>query len=366
MAAFSLWQLLNQRQPIGNNDDSDPAQQQQAAGQAIGQSLIDLWNRADADATGTGMDDDSNPYLDHLIDHPPPPGTPPIRPQLLQYRPSDGFGLRFTPLEIPLAAGNPAPDPSDPRPDGTQGQFGDSNIRLAQYQQALPYVLGGAAAAAAAAAEWSRQQTDRLWKRAPPAPTNIDPAVAPESQPPASPDTGTPSPTSPDTPAPATSAMPGLAMAPAQPPDPIDSILWQRNHPMYDPASLPDYVAGDFSRGLHKAITDYEIDSFRKKGCLVEPNIRFGVAPWSPNAIADYVKRCQSDLGPIVHDVKTGDSGSLTKNQRKVYPAIVAGNAYSPSPGIGTFGFPMYQTLPPMPVELPSQDSQGWRTIPLR
>ena len=134
---------------------------------------------------------------------------------------------------------------------------------------------------------------------------------------------------------------------------------------MYDPASLPDYVAGDFSRGLHKIITDHEIDSLQKKGCLVEPNVRFGVVPWSPNAIADYVKRCQSDLGPIVHDIKTGDSASRTRNQKPVYPAVVNGNAYSPSPGIMTFGLPMNQRLPPMAVEFPTQGSKGWRTLRL-
>ena len=37
------------------NDDSDPAWQRQAAGQVIGQSLIELWNRADVDRVGTEL-----------------------------------------------------------------------------------------------------------------------------------------------------------------------------------------------------------------------------------------------------------------------------------------------------------------------
>jgi hypothetical protein len=48
MAAFSLWQLLNQRQPFDDSDQFDAHRQQQLAGQAIGQALIDMWNRANA------------------------------------------------------------------------------------------------------------------------------------------------------------------------------------------------------------------------------------------------------------------------------------------------------------------------------
>jgi hypothetical protein len=55
MAAFSLWQLLNQRQPFAGNDLSDAAQQQQSSGQAIGQSLIDFWNRAQDDASAAPL-----------------------------------------------------------------------------------------------------------------------------------------------------------------------------------------------------------------------------------------------------------------------------------------------------------------------
>jgi hypothetical protein len=51
VAAFSLWQLLNQRQPITDNGSSQAAQQQQLPGQPIGQSLIDFWNRAQQHAS---------------------------------------------------------------------------------------------------------------------------------------------------------------------------------------------------------------------------------------------------------------------------------------------------------------------------
>ena len=46
MTPFSLWRLLNQRPFSDSGDQSDTAQRQQPAGTDIGQSLINLWNRA--------------------------------------------------------------------------------------------------------------------------------------------------------------------------------------------------------------------------------------------------------------------------------------------------------------------------------
>src|SRR6185437_1298617 len=50
VTGFSLWQLLNQPQPFDGGDQSDAVQQHQAASQAIGQSLIDMWDRGQAAA----------------------------------------------------------------------------------------------------------------------------------------------------------------------------------------------------------------------------------------------------------------------------------------------------------------------------
>jgi hypothetical protein len=54
MAPFTLWQLLNQRQPFPDDESSEAAQQQPSTGQAIGQSLIDFWNHAQADSSPNG------------------------------------------------------------------------------------------------------------------------------------------------------------------------------------------------------------------------------------------------------------------------------------------------------------------------
>jgi len=64
--------------------DADPTQQRQAAGQAIGQSAHDSWNRADADATGAVLGRPTpNPYVNHLIDYPDAPGRSSAQLQLL-------------------------------------------------------------------------------------------------------------------------------------------------------------------------------------------------------------------------------------------------------------------------------------------
>jgi hypothetical protein len=81
---FTLWQLLNQRQPFPGDNSSDP-DPQQSSGQAIGQSLVDFWNRAQDDG------------LDHLIDH-PGPSDEAIVPMPLPFYPSDSSRYRENPL----------------------------------------------------------------------------------------------------------------------------------------------------------------------------------------------------------------------------------------------------------------------------
>ena len=354
MAAFSLWQLLNQRQPFDSSDDSDPAQQQQAAGQAIGQSLVDLWNRADADAAAPGSDDaDPNPYLNHLVYFPPPPGTPPIQPQLLPFVPRDQFGVGSGPVERLLAA---ATDWGDPRSDAGEGGIGavDPNIRLAQ-GKAISDVLRYGPAVAAAAAEWLRQQ---LAKRQTPLPSPVPPPPPIDSQtippvPPFSvPDESTPSGGTPD----------GTGNPSASPslPRTIGDFTVGSESPFEDSDFLPRFdvatpepmmsVRGDYSNGRHDPFVNFQIDSLRKAGCNVEPKMGLGSLDDPRIAIADWMHQCFDNTVPTVGEGKTGRWGRFTTNQNVVYPAVAAGRGYSTSPRIARFGFEPYSQLPPLPV----------------
>jgi hypothetical protein len=371
MAPFSLWQLLNQRQAFNGDDDPNPAQQRQSAGQAIGQSLIDMWNRADPNAADTGSDEDSNPYLSHLIDYPDAPGRSSFQPQLLPYYPSDQSGYDLV-LDSPLAAGNSVSDPNEPRSEGQGAGVADPNIQSAQWQGPairiaeeliIKYgpVIGGALAKAWQDAQKNRTEPASPLPFNPPDQTPTSPAPVDPGQDvnPTVPGIGRQTASS--------TSLDGNAYNAAQPSDAIDALIRHIKHPLADADSLPEYVPGDFSRGLHNQIVNYEMEALRNSGCKVVPNIRFGVVPRSPEAIPDYVRQCFNDPTQTASDVKTGfgDNVSLRKNQKVVYPAMVAGKAYSPSPGIKAFNLPMNRQLGPINVEIPTQNNKGWRTLRL-
>jgi hypothetical protein len=319
MAAFSLWQLLNQRQAFDDGDDSDPAEQRQAAGQAIGQSLVDLWNRADADATGRGsdrVDPDAYPYLNHLVYYPPPPGTPPIEPQLLPYRPSDRFGIDFATLGTPLAAENWAPYPGDSRAGGMPGQAGDPNIILAQSQAARRKAVEAAGAAAAAAAEWARQQADRLWKSAPPLPSD-----------------------QPNT----SSTAPDTTFVPEELDDPEIDPRGE-----LDPLSQID--ARTQYQKRHDALQRTLADAAKARGCDVITEVPFGI--WEnprPPGRPDILFRCPPD-DPAVQEVKVAKRWRLSDAQEEIYPAIEEGRSYSPDPRIEQMGLVPNTRLRPLKV----------------
>jgi hypothetical protein len=324
MAPFSLWQLLNQRQSFGN-DDSDPTQQRQAAGQAIGQSLIDMWNRADPNTAGAESDENSNPYLSHLIAY---QDDPPYQLRQLPYYPSDGSGLRLM-LDSSLGAGNSVPDPAGPRAEDKPGQAGDPNIHLAQFQPVLPYYLWTlGAAAAAAAGQWAGQQTDRLWKNAPPPP---DQPYAPSFS------ASEPS---------ATAASPAF-------PD-TEDVPDELKGPEIDPRGELDPLAQIYARTIyqqrHDELQRMRVEDAAARGCDVIPEVEFGIWRNSrPPGIPDILSRCPPD-DPTVEEDKVRKRWRLTPAQEEIYPAIQEGRSYSPDPRIGQVGLIPNTQLRPMRV----------------
>jgi hypothetical protein len=367
MAAFSLWQLLNQHRAIDNNsDDSDP-EQQQAAGQAIGQSLVDLWNRADADAARRGSNGaTSNPYVNYLVDYPPPPGTPPIQPQLLPYYPSDQPAHLLNLLDVPTVDGRPPTDPARPQSSGQQwaASPSDPNVHLVGWPDtAAKGAIEAGKYALPVMGALLNALKDRLWGQ--PAPTAPTPgSIASPLQPPI--DSGpsnqsfgapalqgsdrqTPSASSldgnasaPDVPSPAA----GSSSIPSAPPSWPDLINQLYSRTPEEEAAFP----GDYSNGYHRALQDLYVDSLRKRGCQVQPNVRFNEWGNPRYAISDWVAKCQEDSVPNVYDAKTGKWARFTGNQNRVYPALEAGNGFSDDPKITTFGLPMNLRLPAMPV----------------
>jgi hypothetical protein len=383
MAAFSLWQLLNQRRAFDNSDDSDSGQQQ-AAGQAIGQSLVDLWNRANADAIGLGSDDaDAGPHVNYLVDYPPPPGTPPIQPQLLPYYPSDQPAHLLNLLDVPTVDGRPPTDPERPQPSGQRwaSYAQDPNVHLVGWPDAAAKgaVEAGKYALPVVGALLNALK-DRLWGRpAPTAPTpgsNASPSQPPIDSGPSNQNFGAPGIQGSDRQTPSATSLDGNASDAPELPD----LFWQIKNPsLYDPPtqsasatpdvpspaagsspipsappSWPDLIdqlyrrtpeeeaafPGDYSNGYHKELENAFIGWLRQNGCQVEPQVRFNAWGDPRYAIADWVAQCAGEKLPNLNDAKTGPWARFTRNQNTVYPAVEAGNGYSDDPKMATFGIP--------------------------
>lgn len=122
--------------------------------------------------------------------------------------------------------------------------------------------------------------------------------------------------------------------------------------PRFDTAEPQQRMSfpGDYSRGRHNPFVNFQIDSLRKAGCIVEPNMRLGSLDDPRIAIADWMYKCFDNTVPTVADGKTGRWGKFTTNQNVVYPAVAAGRGYSPSPRIESFGYMPWSQLPPLPV----------------
>jgi hypothetical protein len=331
MAGFSLWRLLNQRQPFDGNHDMDPAQQRQAAGQAIGQSLIDMWNRADPNAAGAGTDEDSDPYLSHLIDYPDAPGRSSIKPELLPYYPSGGQSYGLV-LDSALGAGNSLPDPSEPLSEGQTGGPADPNIHLAQAQVVPFAVRAGAAAlaaATAAAAEWSRQHpAGGQWKGTPPPP---DQPYAPSF---------------------AGSDPSATAASPAFPD--AEDVPDELKGPEIDPRGELDPLAQIYARTIyqkrHDALQRMRIEDAAARGCDVIAEVPFGI--WNnsrPPGRADILSRCPPD-DATAEEVKVAKRWRLSDAQKDMYPAMEEGRSYSPDLRITQLGLVPNTRLGPIKV----------------
>src|SRR5260370_33659877 len=108
MAGLPLWQFLNQKAPVDDNDSGSP-QQSQTNGQSIGQSLIDFWNRAAAGfGTSNGNFSCLPPTESWLREH---GQSLPSYPS-----PSPGLGVPPAPFVPPnYLPSTASPDPAPPK-----------------------------------------------------------------------------------------------------------------------------------------------------------------------------------------------------------------------------------------------------------
>jgi hypothetical protein len=334
MAAFSLWQLLNQRHPFPGDDPSDPAQQRQASGQAIGQSLNDFWDRAQADP------------LDDLVWRPGSvdDGSSP-RPMPLPNYVGDSSNDGELPLLMPLGGRYPPAASTDPQPDGQPWteQFRDPNIHSAGLERPAIDIFKYGLPALGAALEAllkSRQNQPQPTSPPPARPDSLNTSpdqTAPTAEPQSTASPEWPASASPELTDPTRPPIPGLAVSPSVPSptsQSTDFLSWLYRRTPEEEAAFP----GDYSNGFHKALQDAYIGSLRQRGCLVEPQVRFNEWGDPRYAIADWVARCARERLPNVNDAKTGPWARFTPNQNRVYPAIEAGNGYSDDPKMATFG----------------------------
>jgi hypothetical protein len=287
MAGLPLWQLLNRRQPFADGDPSGAAQLQQSSGQVIGQSLIDFWNRAAATAS-QGLQDE--PYC------PPAPAWSLwlTGRQLPQYSPSSAAAgpTAVPPGESPIPpadAATVAPIPSTPSASPSAGPaIGDFTVGY----------------------ESPFEDSDFL------------PQFEPRRT--------------------------------------IGDFTLGSESPFEDSEFLPQFepstsdkernVLGDFSKGRHDPFVNFQIDSLRKAGCIVESHVPLGVMNDPRTAIADWMHKCFYNVLPVVGEGKTGLTPELRRNQPFVYEQVAAGNGTSSSPKVRSFGLIPGTQFPPLQV----------------
>jgi hypothetical protein len=303
MAAFSLWKLLNQRRAFDNSDDSDPGQQQ-AAGQDIGQSLVDLWNRADA-ATS-----------------------------------------RFGAEAASLLGGTASAVSGDQLSNGQVGAPTDPNIHLAQWQGLA------ARAAADAAVKYGFPFFGSLMY----ALQNVGKKQSVSGSSDAAASSPNPAATSVDNSPPQPTTQPS-AQARSIPDLTALGFLGNTENSEQTPIlgdQLLDFLRRDeVLSDLHDAVVRQQAEALTKMGCRVEANMRFnGLDRPEIEALPDLTFRCPPPRVPLQSmEVKTHLKPQYTDNQRWVYPQMMAGNAESGDPRIETsFGLPMNTRLGPIPI----------------
>jgi hypothetical protein len=345
MAAFSLWQLLNQRHLFPGDDPSDPAQQQQASGQAIGQSLSDFWDRAQAGPL------DDRVWRPGSLD-----GASFLQPMPLPNYVGDSANDGDLPLLMPLGGGYPPAASNDPQPDGQPwtAQSRDPNIHSAGLERpAIDFFKYGLPALGAALEALLKGRKSRPQTSSPP-PATPDPANRSPNQPPTINDDNAAADTTTTVPAPSvSSASPSAGRT-------IGDFTVGSESPFEDSDFFDHFepttsdeereFRGDFSRGRHAPFVQFLIDSLRKAGCTVESHVPLGVMNDPRTAIADWMHQCYYKDPPTVGEGKTGLSRELRRNQPFVYEQAAAGNGTSWSPKVRSFGLIPGTQFPPLPV----------------
>jgi hypothetical protein len=347
MAGLSLWQLLNQRGSLAKAISYLP-QQQQSPGQAIGQSLNEFWDRAKDDGSDYQISDPSVSDDASLLQPPP-------------FYPDNVPNDRDLPLLMPLAGRYFSKGSSELQPDAPP--WGDQErapiIQLAGARRDVAnaardaFVKYGPLIGPAISEAWKK-----LWEsRSSPSPD-------------ANPSTSLPSPL----PTSVEDRAPANADSAPTSPSSIGDFTIGSTSPFEDSHFLPRFEAartpeqerefpGDYSNGRHRPFIDFQIDSLRKAGCTVEPNMRLGSLDDPRIAIADWMHQCFDQTVPTVGEGKTGRGREFSTNQNVVYPAVASGRGYSPSPRIATFGFTPWSQLPPLPV---MRSWSPWHGAPIR
>jgi hypothetical protein len=361
MAAFSLWQLLNQHQSLPGDDPSDPTQQQQSAGQAIGQSLNDFWDRA--------QDDD---LLDHLVERPGSPDDASLlQPMPMPFYPGNSSKDDLLP-PLQLLASTSAPLGSNAFQSGDDGSGESSSARNLQTAQAGPLAKAAFDAfvkygiPSIGAYWWSQNHQNQPQTSSPP-PAMPGSSNSWPDQPPSGVDDGPAADATAAVPAPsASSASPAAGRT-------IGDFTVGSESPFEDSDFLPQFepstsdeerdFRGDFSKGRHDPFVDFQIDSLRKAGCIVEPHVPLGVMHDPRTAIADWMHKCFYNVLPVVGEGKTGLSPKLRRDQPFVFEQVGAGNGTSWSPKVRSFGLIPGTQFPPLPL---MRSWSAWHGAPIQ